>query len=314
MLGYVVKRSCLAVGISLMTMLLLVAAIRIVPGDPAAAILGSRVTPELRAQIERRMGLDKPLLHQYARFLGNTLKGDLGLDIRSERPIVDIIGEKLPYSATLIVASLAWSVPLGIALGLVAAVRRNSLADRLLGIASIATISTPSFIMALFLLLLFSVQWKIAPAIGAGEPGNLADQAQHLILPALALGVGWVGYVSRLVRASLLDVLAENYIRVARAFGIRPWRIYLVYALRVAILPTVTVLGVGIGAMISGAVFVEVIFSRPGLGSLVFEAVVTRNYPILLAGVFTTAVLFSLATLLADLLSAVLDPRLRHGR
>lgn len=314
MVAYAIKRTALAVAVSLMTVLMLVAAIRVVPGDPASAILGSRATPELRALIERRMGLDQPIMYQYGRFLWSSLHGDLGVDIRSERPILEIISEKLPHTGVLIVASLAWSVPLGIVLGFVAAVRRNSLTDRVLGIVSVGTISTPSFVVALFLLLVFSVQLQVAPAIGVGDSDDLSDQFRHLVLPALALGVGWVGYISRLVRASLLEVLGEDHIRVARAYGIRPWRIYVVYALRIAILPTVTILGVGIGAMISGAVFVEVIFSRPGLGSLIFESVVTRNYPVLLAGVLTTAVLFSLATLVADVVTAVLDPRIGHAK
>lgn len=297
----------------MMTILLLVSAIRLVPGDPAAAIAGSRVTPELRAQIEARMGLDKPLLQQYFQFLGNTLHGDLGTDIRSERPIRDIIFDRLPFTLTLIVASLAWSVPLGIVLGFLAAVRRNSRLDRVLGILSIATISTPSFIVALYLLFLFAVTFRVFPAMGAGESGDLPDQLRHLVLPALALGLGWVGYVARLLRASLLEVLRTNHIRTARAYGLSPWRIHYVYALRIAILPIITVLGVGIGTMISGAVFVEIVFARPGLGSLIFESVVTRNYPILLSGVLITALLFSLATLTADLVTAALDPRIRHA-
>jgi len=313
MIPYALKRLGLAVAIAMMTILLLICAIRLVPGDPAAAIMGSRATPEQRARIEARMGLDKPLLQQYVQFLGNTLRGDLGTDIRSERPIRDIVFERLPFTLALIVTSLLWSVPLGIVLGFLAAVRRGSLLDRILGVLSIATISTPSFVVAVYLLFLFSVKYHVAPAMGAGEPGNLIDQLWHLVLPAIALGLGWIGYVARLLRASLLEVLRANHIRTARAYGLSPWRIHYVYALRVAILPIITVLGVGIGSMISGAVFVEIVFARPGLGSLIFESVVTRNYPVLLSGVLVTALLFSLATLTADLVTAAVDPRVRHA-
>lgn len=311
MLYYTLKRSALAVGVVLMTVLLLVIAIRLIPGDPAAAIMGPRATPELRAAIEARMGLDQPLLVQYGRFLGNSLRGDLGRDVRSERPIVDIILEKLPYTLSLIVASMTWSVGLGIALGFLAALRQGTWWDRLIGTISIATISTPPFVVALLLMLLFSVHYGILPAIGAGEPGNLADQLRHLILPAVALGTGWVGYVARLLRTSLLEVLAQNHFRTARAYGLPPSRLYGIYALRIAIIPTVTVLGVGIGALISGGVLVEIIFSRPGIGSLIYESVVTRNYPVLLGAVLVTTLLYAVAMLIADLMVALLDARVR---
>ncbi|MDZ4729323.1 MAG: ABC transporter permease [Xanthomonadales bacterium] len=312
MFVYAINRSALAAGIVMMTIFLLVCTINFIPGDPAAAIMGPRATPELRAMIEARLGLDKPLLQQYFHFLANTLQGDLGTDIRSERPITAIIFENLPYTLILIVLSMFWSVTLGLFLGIVAAVHRNSTADKIIGILSAATISTPSFVVALFALLLFSVNYNLLPAIGAGEPGNIRDQLLHLILPAFALGLSWVGYIARLLRSSLIEVLRENFIRTARSYGLPAWKVHYVYALKIAILPVVSILGVGIGTMISGAVFVEIVFARPGLGSMIYESVVTRNYPVLLGGVLTTTVLFVLTTLAADLTNAALDPRIRN--
>ncbi len=149
------------------------------------------------------------------------------------------------------------------------------------------------------------------PAIGAGEPGDPVDQFRHLLLPSLAIGLGWVGYLARLVRASMLEVLGENYIRTARAFGLPDHVIVFRYALKLAILPTVTLLGVGVGNLLSGAVFAEIVFARPGIGKLIFDAVITRNYPVVMGSVLVTIGLFVMATLIADLFTAWLDPRVR---
>ena len=313
MFRYTLKRASLAAGVVAMTLLLLVIAIRLVPGDPAAAIMGPRATPELRAAIEARMGLDQPIPVQYGRFLWSTLQGDLGRDVRSERPITAIIGEKLPHTLALIAASMAWAVALGIVLGLLAALRPGSPADRTIGTISIVTISIPPFVVALLLMLVFSVHLGVMPAIGAGDPGDAVDQLWHLVLPSVALGLGWVGYVARLLRTSLLEAMAQAHFRTAVAYGLPPLRLYGSYALRLAIVPVVTVLGVGIGAMVSGAVLVEIVFSRPGIGSLIYESVVTRNYPVLLGAVLVTTALYAAVMLLADLVTALLDPRVRRA-
>lgn len=313
MFRYTLKRLLLAAGVVAMTLLLLVIAIRLVPGDPAAAIMGPRATPELRAQIEARMGLDQPIPVQYGRFLWNTLQGDLGRDVRSERAITELIGEKLPYTLALIAASMAWAVALGIVLGFLAALRHGSLADRSIGTLSIVTISIPPFVVALLLMLVFSVHLGAMPAIGAGEPGDLVDQLVHLVLPSVALGLGWVGYVARLLRTSLLETMTQAHFRTASAYGLPPLRLYGAYALRIAVVPVVTVLGVGIGAMVSGGVLVEIVFSRPGIGSLIYESVVTRNYPVLLGAVLVTTALYAGAMLLADLVTAMLDARVRRS-
>jgi len=158
------------------------------------------------------------------------------------------------------------------------------------------------------------VKWRWFPAIGAGEIGDIPDQANHLVLPAIALGLGWVGYIARLVRASMLEVMEENHIRTARAFGLPERTIIVHYALRIALLPTVTILGLGIGSMLSGALFAEIVFSRPGIGKLLYEAVLTRNYPIVMGAVLVTTGFFVLCTLAADIVNAALDPRLRNER
>jgi peptide/nickel transport system permease protein len=189
--------------------------------------------------------------------------------------------------------------------------RRDSWFDRLIGALAVAAIAVPSFVVALYALLLFAVELNWLPALGAGEPGHLGDQLVHLVLPSFAIGLGWVGYLARLVRASLLEVLGENHIRTARAFGLPERRIVFRYALKLAVLPTVALLGVAVGHLLSGAVFAEIVFVRSGIGKLVYDAVITRNYPVVSGTVLVTTALFVLCTLAADLLAAWLDPRVR---
>ena len=178
---------------------------------------------------------------------------------------------------------------------------------------SVAVIAVPSFVIAIYALLVFSVTLRWLPAIGAGEPGDLGDQLLHLILPSLAVGLGWVGYIARMVRASMLEVLEASHIRTARAFGLPEGMITYRYALTIAILPTITLLGVGIGQMLSSAVFAEIVFARPGVGKLVYDAILTRNFPVVTGAVLVTTVIFVLLNLIADLIVGALDPRVRSS-
>jgi peptide/nickel transport system permease protein len=313
MLLYTLKRLGLAILIVCVAMLLLLSAIHMVPGDPAGIALGPRATPEMRAEFKALMGLDQPFFIQYFKFLGNVLRGDLGVDVWSKRPVTQMISEQLPHTLALALVGLGWSMLIGIPLGCFSAVHRNSLLDKFTAVISVGCIAIPSFIVGLYLLLLFAVELRWFPAIGAGEPGDLGDQISHLVLPGIAVGLGWVGYLARFVRTSMLEVMGENHIRMARAYGLPTRRITYVYALKLAILPTVALLGVGVGSLISGAVFAEIIFARPGVGKMVVDAVNTRNYPIVMGGVLVTTMLFALSTLISDLVAAWLDPRVRQG-
>ena len=313
MLKFITQRSLLALLILVLAVALLFAMIHMMPGDPASVILGPRATPELIAELNQRMGLDQPMLVQLGRFYAGLAQGDLGLDVFSNRAVADIVFEQLPYTLVLVLVAIGGATLLGIPLGCFSAIKRNSLLDRVTAVLSVAFIAIPSFVVALYLLLLLAVKWRWFPAMGAGESGDLVDQAHHLVLPALALGLGWVGYIARLVRASMLEVMEENHIRTARAFGLPERTIVIHYALRIAVLPTVTILGMGIGAMLSGALFAEIVFSRPGIGKLLHEAVVTRNYPVVMGSVLVTTTFFVLSTLISDIINAVLDPRLREG-
>ena len=311
MLLYFVKRIFLGILIIGVAMTLMFFMIHLVPGDPARIMLGPRATPEMIADISMRMGLDQPLVIQLMKFLGNILKGDLGIDVLSSRPVTEIVFGQLPYTLWLIFSAIFGAMLIGIHLGCYSALHRNTLADRVTGVISVACITAPSFVVALYSLLIFAVTLKWFPAIGAGDKGDFFDQVSHLVLPAFAIGVSWVGYLSRLVRASMLEVLGENHIRTARAFGLTEFTIVYRYALKIAILPTVTVIGVGMGFLISAAVLTEVVFARPGIGKLIIESITTRNYPVVMGSVLISTGLFVISTTISDLVNASLDPRIR---
>lgn len=313
MLVYIAKRLALSVVIVSVAMALLFAMIYVVPGDPASVALGPRATEAMRETLRARMGLDQPVWVQFWNFFLSAWTGDLGQEVLSNRPVLTVVMEQLPFTLALIAGGISWAVALGIPLGCWAAVQRGSLADRIVGVMSVAVIAVPSFVVAIYALLIFAVALRWLPAIGAGEPGDLGDQLIHLILPSLAVGIGWVGYIARLIRASMLEVLEESHIRTARAFGLPDGMITYRYALPIAILPTVTLLGVGIGQMLSSAVFAEIVFARPGVGKLVYDAILTRNFPVVTGAVLVTTILFVLLNLAADLIVGALDPRVRSS-
>lgn len=314
MLAFIIRRGLLSLLILFLAVSLLFGMIHMVPGDPASVMLGPKATPELKEEFSRRMGLDQPLLSQLGLFYARLAQGDLGVDPFSDRKVSEIVFEQLPYTLVLVLAAIGGASLLGIPLGCFSAIRRNSLLDRLTAVMSVAFIAIPSFVVALYLLLWLAVSWRWFPALGAGEIDDLPDLAWHLVLPAVALGLGWVGYIARLVRSSMLEVMEENHIRTARAFGLPERTIIVHYALRIALLPTVTILGMGIGGMLSGALFAEIVFSRPGIGKLLYEAVLTRNYPIVMGSVLVTTTFFVFSTLASDIVNAMLDPRLRERR
>jgi peptide/nickel transport system permease protein len=311
MLLYAIQRIGLSALILVTSMVMLFTALKLIPGDPATIMLGSRASPEMHARIAEELKLNDPVLTQLGTFFGRIAEGNLGTDLWSKRPVSQIVMESLPYTLILIGAGLGWAVLIGVPLGCYSAVRRNSLADKLTGILSVATISIPSFVVAIYLILIFAIQLNLLPVIGAGEKGDRWDQFLHLLMPAFALGLGWVGYLSRIVRASMLEVMGENHVRTARAFGLPEPRIVWSYALRIAILPTITLLAVAFGGLLSSAVFVESIFARPGIGKLIVDAASVRNFPVVQGGVLMTVALFSLTMPIADLLVAWLDPRIR---
>ena len=292
---------------------LLCALTLIVPGDPATVLLGPRATPELIAQFREQMGLDLPIYQRVFVFFIDALRGDLGVDLITGRSVAEMVVAALPNTILLALSAIGLAVLIGIPIGCYAAVRPGSLIDQALAVLSVGLVATPSYVVAILLLYFFSVRLGWFPVLGAGDAGDVLDQLHHLVLPTVALAVGWIGYIARLVRSSLLEILGEPYIRTARAYGQPERRVVMKYALKLACIPTVAVLGVGLGELMGQAVFVEVIFNRPGLGSLIFDAIKNRNYPIVQGGVVVVVALFVLVNLLVDFAYAWLDPRIREN-
>jgi peptide/nickel transport system permease protein len=294
-------------------MVLLFLLVKLVPGDFASILLGPRATPELRAQINMEMGLDRSLPAQIWLFLSHAVAGNFGVDVVSRRPIIDIVLELLPNTLILAFSALGLSLVSGIFLGVVAALKHGSWFDTLLGVISVSFITTPSMVVSIFLLLIFSLALHWLPVSGAGVAGDATDQLRHLVLPCLALALGWVGYISRLVRASLLEVLSEHHVRTLRAYGTPEWRIVGKYALRLALVPLVSILGLGLGDLIGSSVFAEVIFARPGLGSLIFNSIASRNYPVVQACVLLIVIIYVIANFVVDVINSRLDPRIARS-
>lgn len=308
---YIFKRLVMALVVMLLATVLLASLAHVIPGDPVKLMLGPRASEEMSARVREEMGLDDPIPVQVFDFVVGLLHGDLGQDFSTRSPVSDMIAAALPHTVALAVVSLGMAVLIGIPLGVLSATHPNSWVDRTLGVLSVSLITMPTYVSALLLLLLFAVGLKAVSSIGAGEFSNPVDYVKRLLLPATALALTWIGYLARLVRASLLEVLNQNYIRTAHAYGVREHTVSFKYALKNALIPTVAVLGVGMGNLLGGAVFVEVIFTRPGLGSLIFQSISERNYPAARGAILVAALLFVLANLLADLSYRYLDPRIR---
>lgn len=311
--GYVASR-IVTLGIVLfgvMTALFLLT--QLVPGNLAQVLLGPRATPAQVEAFAQRMGLDQPVHVRLWRLFSQVAQGDLGNDIVTGRPILDMVLEVLPNTVALAAAAIGLGLLIGVPLGVYAATHRGTRGDQIMAVLSVSIIATPTFVVAIYLLLIFSIWLHRLPVIGAGEPGNLIDQLIHLILPATAVALVWIGYIARLMRASVLEVLDEPLIRTLKAYGVSSTRILWKYALKLAAIPTLAVVGLGIGELLAGAIFVEIIFARPGIGSIIYQAINNRNYPIVQGGVLVVVLMFVISNLIVDLLYAWLDPRIRRS-
>lgn len=293
------------------------------PGEPFADVLSDpRWTPTMRDSLRARYGLDQPLGAQYVRFLGAAIHGDFGDSYTHRIPVARVLGEALPRSLLLMVVALVFGFGGGILLGTLQGARAGTWFDRATGGASLVIAAIPDFWLALALLLLFAAHPGGLPPGGMVDPvhhsamspvGRAFDVAHHLVLPAGTLALLAAAVVSRYQRAALLGVLPEGYIRTARARGLPRRAVLFRHALRNALLPTITLLGLALPGFVGGAVFVEYVFSWPGIGMLAVDAVTARDYPLALAAVLVASVLVVVGSLLADVLAAVADPRLRHA-
>ncbi len=312
MFSYLVRRLGIVAITVLGAIILIFILLQFMPGDIATIMLGPRASEELVEEYEERMMLDQPVYVQIGRFLFNVLRGDLGTDVLNHRPVSWLIMQRLPHTIVLALSAILIACAIGIPLGVFSAANRGSVLDSITGVLSISMITTPHFLAGLFALLIFAVYLEWFPAMGGGESGNILDQLRHLVLPAFALALGWIGYIARLMRATVLEELGEDYVRTARSKGL-PERIILYkHVLRCSLIPVIAVLGVGFGNLMGGAVLIEIVFHRPGLGYLIYNAIQTRNFPVLQGGLIVAVFLYALANLVADLSYSFIDPRVRE--
>jgi ABC-type dipeptide/oligopeptide/nickel transport system permease component len=282
---------------------------RVVPGDPAAAMLGTNATPQAVADLKSQLGLDKPILLQFVDYVTGLAHLDLGRSLALRVPVTTLLGQALLPTLALCVAATVVSVLIGVPLGVVAALKRRTWIDYLASVGALSGISVPVFVWGLLLLLVFTLQWPILPSAGVGD--TPVDAARSLVLPAIATGIFQVGLIARITRSSLLSVLANDYVRTARAKGLGPTSVIGSHALRNALIPVVTVIGLNFGTLLGGAVVAETVFTRPGLGRLILDAINARDYPVIQGVMIISVVLVVLLNLLTDLLYSVADPRVR---
>jgi peptide/nickel transport system permease protein len=311
MISFLVRRSFITIITVLGAMIILFLLIQAIPGDPATVILGPRATPEIIEEIRAKMWLDRPIYEQLFKFLFNIFRGDLGTDVLNHMPVRELVFDALPHTIILAFTSIFLASLIGIPLGTYAAAYRNSIIDRITGIFSISLITIPSFLAGILTLLFFSVYLDLFPSMGAGEEGDFLSQLYHLVLPTISLAMLWIGYIARIMRASVLEELTEDYVNTVRAKGVPESRVIFKHVLRGAIIPVIAVLGVGFGNLLGGAVLIEIIFHRPGLGLLIYNAIQSRNYPVVQGGLIIAVLLYSLANFAADLSYSFIDPRLR---
>ena len=304
---YVARRllesALILVGISLVAFVLLY----LVPADPARQIAGRSATAETVASIRDQLGLNDPLLVQYAHYLGALARGDLGRSYLQRAEVSSLISSRLPASLLLMVSAIATELAIGLAIGMVAALRRNSWADHALMIASFVSISAPQFVVGILLLYVFAVQLGWFPIGGYGTPA-------HLVLPTATLAFLGAGWYSRMMRSSMIDVLAQDYVRTARAKGLSRARIVLRHVLPNAVLPIVAMVGIDVGLFMSGIVVVESVFGWPGIGQLAWQAIQRIDIPVIMGVTLVSAAAIVMGNLLADLVAPLIDPRIKLGR
>lgn len=310
---YILFRAAASVPVLIGITIIVFVILSLIPGDPATAILGSYATPENVARLNAQLGLDRPLVQRYFIWLGNLLQGDLGRSFSLNRPVIDEILER--FNATLILSGLAFVMcsVLGILAGVISATRQYGIADKLITFSVLVGISVPSFFLGMMMILYFAVNLRWVPASGMYAlygGGDLPDLLHHLVMPATALAVVATGVVARMSRSAMLEVLRLDFIRTARAKGVRERRVITRHALRYAIVSILPVLGLQAGFVLSGAVYIEIVFQWPGIGRMLVDAILTRDIMLVQGGVLFVAACYVLFNIIVDLAQLWLDPRL----
>ncbi len=286
--------------------------VRLIPGDPALALLGMEADAQSIAAVRERLALDEPVVVQYLTWLGNILTGDFGRSIQGGRPVLPMLLDALGPTALLSVAALIVSLLIAIPSGVIAATRRDSAADYSASFIALCGLSMPSFWLGVLLILTFSIHFPILPASGYVSPAeDLGGFLRHLVLPAVTLGTALAAAVMRMTRSTMLEVLQADFVRTARSKGLSRRRVVWVHAFRNAQIPIVTLLGIQFGQLLGGVVITETVFSWPGIGKITVDAIFARDYPVVQGAVLLTATLFVLINLATDVLYTLIDPRLR---
>lgn len=283
--------------------------LQLVPGDPAVVIAGPMAPQSVIDQIRIEMGLDKPVIVQFVLYLGRVLSGNLGVSMINNIPVAEELIRAGGPTIELMFAALVWSIPLGIAMGTLAAVFRGRLIDRAIMAFSVAGVSMPIFFIALMLLQYFGFKWQLLPFVGRGGPLWTVDGLRHIALPALSLGLIFIGPVARMTRTSVLEVLTADFVRTARAKGLSERVVVINHALRNALIPVITLVGLQAGYLLGGAVVTETIFSWPGIGRLAVGAILSSDFPVAQGTILVLALSFIVINLIVDVLYVALDPR-----
>jgi peptide/nickel transport system permease protein len=312
--SYILRRLILMIPVAFLVTVGVFMLIHLSPGDPALIILGEDRSPQAIAEVHRELGLDKPLYVQYVIWLGRALHGDLGRSITTQQPVLTAITERLPATLELGLTALIWSLVIAIPLGTIAAVRRGSVADRLATGITVAGVSIPNFVIGIVMIFVLSVTLRMFP-FGGYVPFTTdpLESLHHVILPAIALGTAGAAINMRFTRSSMIEVLNHDYIRTARAKGASWRRVVFLHALKNALIPVVTIVGLQIGGIIEGAVVTETVFTWPGVGRLAVEAIGERDYTVVQGIVLFAAFSYMVANLLVDLVYGWLDPRISYA-
>ena len=309
MISYIVRRFLLVIPILWGAATLVFVLMFMVPGDPARLLMGQHGDERTLEAIRAELGLDQPVYVQYGRYIGRLLKGDLGTSYRQRRPVTEIIAERFPATLKLAMASMAVAIIFGVTAGILAGTFRNSIMDWLVMILSLSGISMPVFWLGMMLILVFASGLGWLPVGGYGRSGDL----RHLALPALSLAAISIGYIARMMRSSLLEVIGKDYIRTARAKGLSKKAVVPRHALRNAFIPVITVIGINFASLLGGAVATETVFAWPGLGRATVDAIRMRDLPVVEGCVLFLAFVFVMVNLAVDLSYAWFDPRIRYG-
>ncbi len=313
MTAYIVRRLISTIPVMGVVAIVVFLLLHLSPGDPAAIIAGDNATPASIAAIRAQLGLDDPLIVQFGRWVWGVLQGNLGISIFSNLPVMELIGQRIGPTISLAITTITLAVVLAITAGVLAAWKAGSLLDRLVMGFAVLGFSVPVFVVGYLMIFFFSIQLRWLPVQGYTPiTEGLLPWLRHLVLPTVALGLAYVALIARITRASMLEVLAEDYMRTAKAKGVATAPMLLRHALKNAAVPIVTVIGIGIALLISGVVITETVFNIPGVGRLTVDAISKRDYPIIQGVIIVFSGLYVLVNLLIDITYTFLDPRIRY--